>query len=248
MTNYKYPAVFTLTDKGKHLVTFPDIDGCRVQGDTPEEAMLLAERMLGLVIYERDNNATIQINTPTQNIKELKAKFPNGELKTVTADICYFEIRGEAFELIKSSIEDEMAKEDFLWDKIETNEVKMFLPSISSITAEWLKKITPSVENSVISVNNIILEHIERIVLLISTAENIPLEKLRKNLSIRIKNTIILEILKCKCSNEEKSTDFQNDSLLRLKSGSPPITKNHYCFNPFIFWQLETMKGKISLI
>ena len=47
--HYVYPAIFHPEDKG-FSVTFPDLKGCQSQGDTLEEASLMAQEALGMYL------------------------------------------------------------------------------------------------------------------------------------------------------------------------------------------------------
>lgn len=66
---YVYPAIFTYDDDGINI-EFPDIQGCFSCADTDEEALYMAEDVLGLclLVLEEDNE---KIPEPS-NLKDIK--------------------------------------------------------------------------------------------------------------------------------------------------------------------------------
>ena len=55
-TTYVFPAVFETEKEGGYSVYFPDIEGCYTSGKTLEEAMLNAEDVLCLTLYDREES------------------------------------------------------------------------------------------------------------------------------------------------------------------------------------------------
>lgn len=66
---YVYPAIFTYDDDGINI-EFPDIEGCFSCADTDEEALYMAEDVLGLclLVLEEDDE---KIPEPS-NLKDIK--------------------------------------------------------------------------------------------------------------------------------------------------------------------------------
>ena len=51
-----YPAIFQKEDTG-YFVKFPDLDGCATQGETLEEAVAMANEVLGFYLEDFDLNS-----------------------------------------------------------------------------------------------------------------------------------------------------------------------------------------------
>ena len=68
---YVYPAIFTYDDDGINI-EFPDIEGCFSCADTDEEALYMAEDVLGLclLVLEEDNE---KIPEPS-DLKDIKVE------------------------------------------------------------------------------------------------------------------------------------------------------------------------------
>lgn len=68
---YVYPAIFTYDDDGINI-EFPDIEGCFSCADTDEEALFMAEDVLGLclLVLEEDGE---KIPEPS-NLKDIKVE------------------------------------------------------------------------------------------------------------------------------------------------------------------------------
>lgn len=68
---YVYPAIFTYDDDGINI-EFPDIEGCFSCADTDEEALYMAEDVLGLclLVLEEDKE---EIPEPS-NLKDIKVE------------------------------------------------------------------------------------------------------------------------------------------------------------------------------
>ena len=68
---YVYPAIFTYDDDGINI-EFPDIEGCFSCADTDEEALYMAEDVLGLclLVLEEDDE---KIPEPS-NLKDIKVE------------------------------------------------------------------------------------------------------------------------------------------------------------------------------
>jgi len=54
MAKYIYPAVFTLEKSGQYSVAFPDFESCYTQGDDLQEAYTMANDVLCLTLYDRE--------------------------------------------------------------------------------------------------------------------------------------------------------------------------------------------------
>lgn len=52
MNKLFYPAIFHDAEEGGYWVTFPDFPGCFTQGETTEEAYLMAQDALGLALED----------------------------------------------------------------------------------------------------------------------------------------------------------------------------------------------------
>lgn len=69
MAKYVYPAVFEQEEDGGYVVNFPDIDGCVTQGDDINEALLMAEDVLNVMLWTlEDHGETIPVPTPIKDI------------------------------------------------------------------------------------------------------------------------------------------------------------------------------------
>lgn len=68
MAKYVYPAVFTPEDGG-YTVNFPDFESCYTEGDTLEQAMLLANDVLCLTLYDMEETGkAIPAPTPLKDV------------------------------------------------------------------------------------------------------------------------------------------------------------------------------------
>ncbi len=67
MPKYIYPAIFDPNENNGYTVTFPDLPGCITEGDTVDEALLLAAEAMALHLYgmERDGDEIPQPTKPT---------------------------------------------------------------------------------------------------------------------------------------------------------------------------------------
>ncbi len=76
MDKYIYPAVFTKGEAKGYCVTFPDLPGCITEGDTLEEAMLMAKEALALHLYgmEEDQDRIPQ-PTPPEKVSVADGSF-----------------------------------------------------------------------------------------------------------------------------------------------------------------------------
>jgi antitoxin HicB len=69
MSKYVYPAVIS-DDDGKFLIEFPDLKNCFTEGDTLEEAVELAEDVLGMMLAGlEDNDHTLPKPTSIDTVK-----------------------------------------------------------------------------------------------------------------------------------------------------------------------------------
>jgi len=65
---YTYPAIFNYSDDGISI-SFPDLPGCLSQADTTEEALKNAEEVLGLWMYNlEEDNEPIPSPTPLEKV------------------------------------------------------------------------------------------------------------------------------------------------------------------------------------
>ncbi len=69
MAKYVYPAIFEKEDDGGYVVNFPDIDGCVTQGDDINEALLMAEDALNVMLWTLEDHRE-KIPDPT-SIKDI---------------------------------------------------------------------------------------------------------------------------------------------------------------------------------
>lgn len=67
MENIIYPAIFKKTKEGTYDVFFPDVDGCYSQGETLEEAFLMASDALSAYAD------AFGIPVPPSDIKKINA-------------------------------------------------------------------------------------------------------------------------------------------------------------------------------
>ena len=52
MSRYVYPAIITIGENGRYLVDFPDVPHCYTSGSCIAEALIMAEEVLTLTMYE----------------------------------------------------------------------------------------------------------------------------------------------------------------------------------------------------
>ncbi|GBF76707.1 pilus biosynthesis protein HicB [Paenibacillus sp. 598K] len=67
---YVYPAVFEPNENGVLTVTFPDLPGCITEGDTPAEALAMAQEAMGLHLYgsEKDGDPIPAPSIPSNHL------------------------------------------------------------------------------------------------------------------------------------------------------------------------------------
>lgn len=73
-SKYTFAALFTKEDDGGYSVRFPQLDGCYTQGDTFEEARLMAADAMSLHLYGMEQDG-VSIPTP-----QLDVKAPSGAM------------------------------------------------------------------------------------------------------------------------------------------------------------------------
>ena len=67
--SYEFVAIFDYAEDGISI-SFPDLPGCLSCADTTEEAIKNAEEVLGLVLYDMEQEKEkIPVSTPLENIK-----------------------------------------------------------------------------------------------------------------------------------------------------------------------------------
>lgn len=66
MAKYIFPAVFDPNEDGSYTITFPDLPGCVTEGDSMDEALLMAADAMALHLYgmERDGDIIPQPTKP----------------------------------------------------------------------------------------------------------------------------------------------------------------------------------------
>jgi len=64
LTNYLYPAIFTIESNGSYFVKFPDIEGSYTQGDNLHDAYEMTKDVLCLRLYDLEESKEI-IPTPS---------------------------------------------------------------------------------------------------------------------------------------------------------------------------------------
>lgn len=70
--SYEYVAIFNYAEDGISI-SFPDLPGCLSCADTTKEAIKNAEEVLGLVLYDmEEENKIIPEPTPLENVKCLE--------------------------------------------------------------------------------------------------------------------------------------------------------------------------------
>lgn len=76
MTNYLYPAIFTIESDGSYFVKFPDIEGCYTQGDNLYDAYEMAKDVLCLRLYDlEESKEIIPTPSPPDSIKTEHSSF-----------------------------------------------------------------------------------------------------------------------------------------------------------------------------
>ena len=67
---YVFPAIFTPEEKGLYSARFPDINGCYTCGNDLADAIMMAEDVLCLTLYDREiNNENIPSASDISDIK-----------------------------------------------------------------------------------------------------------------------------------------------------------------------------------
>jgi predicted RNase H-like HicB family nuclease len=66
MSKYVYPAIFTSEDDGAYSVSFPDIESCYTCGDNMADALVMAEDVLCLMLYDMEKDGKT-IPTPSNS-------------------------------------------------------------------------------------------------------------------------------------------------------------------------------------
>ncbi len=56
MSNYIYPAVFTLEDDGLYSINFPDFEACFTQGSDIEDGLEMAKDILSITICDMEDD------------------------------------------------------------------------------------------------------------------------------------------------------------------------------------------------
>ncbi len=69
MAKYVYPAIFTSESGGGYSVLFPDIESCYTSGDDMADALVMAEDVLCLMLYDMEKDGK-EIPEPS-NIKSI---------------------------------------------------------------------------------------------------------------------------------------------------------------------------------
>lgn len=88
MAKYIYPAVFTAEEGGLYSVDFPDLESCYTSGESLADALMMAEDVLALTMfeYERDNK-TIPAPSAHKDISLEENEFVN----YVAADTLFYQ-------------------------------------------------------------------------------------------------------------------------------------------------------------
>jgi len=87
MAKYVYPAIFTSEENGAYSVLFPDIESCYTCGDDMADALVMAEDVLCLMLYDMEREGKI-IPTPS-NIKTIKTE-DNSVVSLVRCDTEFY--------------------------------------------------------------------------------------------------------------------------------------------------------------
>lgn len=66
MSKHVYPAVFTAEEEGGYSVVFPDLESCYTCGDNLPDAVLMAEDVLALTLYEYERDGK-EIPSPSDS-------------------------------------------------------------------------------------------------------------------------------------------------------------------------------------
>ena len=75
---YIYPAVFEIAHEGGYIVSFPDLPGCYSQGETLNEALIMAHSALAQWIsYLSEKKLDIPAPTPLDSVKTGAGEFAN---------------------------------------------------------------------------------------------------------------------------------------------------------------------------
>lgn len=56
MSNYIYPAVFTLEEDGLYSIIFPDFEACFTQGNDIEDGMTMAKDVLAITLCDMEDD------------------------------------------------------------------------------------------------------------------------------------------------------------------------------------------------
>lgn len=85
-----YPAEFIKEDDGTFFVRFPDIDGCFTSGETLDEAIMMGEDALNLMLWDMEESGE-KIPKPS-SIEDLKSE-EGGFFSMVGADVASYKIK-----------------------------------------------------------------------------------------------------------------------------------------------------------
>ena len=87
---YAYPADFTPEEKGMYSVNFPDLESCYTCGENLAEALVMAEDVLAMTLYDYEKEEkTIPKPSNRTNIKLEEGEFFND----IVADTLYYHKR-----------------------------------------------------------------------------------------------------------------------------------------------------------
>lgn len=64
MDRYIYPAIFDPCEDGGYTVTFPDLPGCITEGDSLDEALIMAKEAMSLHLWGMEDDGDL-ISPPT---------------------------------------------------------------------------------------------------------------------------------------------------------------------------------------
>ena len=69
MAKYVYPAIFSPSEDGGFIVSFPDVSGCYTEGDTLAEAIEQAKDALCLMLYDlEEREESIPVPTSINDV------------------------------------------------------------------------------------------------------------------------------------------------------------------------------------
>jgi predicted RNase H-like HicB family nuclease len=112
MARFTYPAIFKKCSSGGYFVDFPDIQGCFTQGETKQEARVMAKDVLSLALCDLESDGLI-IKKPTP-IDKMKASMKN-----------------ENVEIVQISCDTELYRKHIVNEKEETSSVVIIPPNKS---------------------------------------------------------------------------------------------------------------------